>query len=68
MAAASDYANEQALIYAGLGDRDRTLEALERMAVVGAQRIGQYLNYPEMALLLSDPRLKVFRKKVGLPP
>jgi hypothetical protein len=68
MAAASDHANEQALIYAGLGDKDRTLEALERMTVVGAQRVGQYLNYPELALLRGDPRLKVFRRKVGLPP
>jgi TolB-like protein len=67
MAAASQYANEQALIFAGLGDKDRTLEALDRMAVLGAQRIGLYLNYPELALLRGDPRLKTFRKKVGLP-
>jgi TolB-like protein/Flp pilus assembly protein TadD len=67
MAAGSHFANEQALIYAGLGDQDHTLEALERMAVVGAQRVGQYLNYPELSLLRADPRLKAFRKKVGLP-
>lgn len=30
--------NEEALIYAGLGDRDRTIDALERMAARGAQR------------------------------
>jgi hypothetical protein len=29
--------------------------------------IGQYLNFPEMALLRGDPRLKAVRKKVGLP-
>jgi TolB-like protein/Flp pilus assembly protein TadD len=67
MAATSDYANEQALIYAGLGDKARVLEALERMGAVGAQRIGRYLNYPELALLRGDPRLKAFRAKVGLP-
>jgi TolB-like protein len=67
MAAASNYPNEQALIYAGLGDQDHTLEALERMSVVGAQRVGQYLNYPELALLRANPRLKMFRQKVGLP-
>jgi hypothetical protein len=33
-------ANEQALIYGGLGDKDRTLGAIERVATVGAQRIG----------------------------
>jgi Tfp pilus assembly protein PilF len=67
LAAASAYANEQALIYAGLGDKDRTLEALDRMDALGAQRVGLYLNYPELALLRGDPRLKVFRKKLGLP-
>jgi TolB-like protein len=67
MAAASVYANEQALIFAGLGDKDRTLEALDRMAVLGPQRVGMYLNYPELALLRDDLRLKAFRKRVGLP-
>jgi len=67
MAAASDKANEQALIFAGLGDKDRTFEALDRMAALGAQRIGVYLNFPELALLRGDPRLSALRKKVGLP-
>jgi hypothetical protein len=67
LAAASNFANEQALTFAGLGDKDRTLAALDRMAVLGAQRVGIFLNYPEMALLRDDPRLKAFRKKVGLP-
>jgi TolB-like protein len=55
------------LIYAGLGDKDRTFEALERMAPEGPGRIGQYLTYPELSLLRGDPRLKTLRKKVGLP-
>src|SRR5262249_9657276 len=62
MAAASLYANEQALIYAGLGDKDRTLAALNRMAELGAQRVGVYINYPEMAFLRDDSRLKALRK------
>jgi hypothetical protein len=37
------------------------------MASLGPQRIGIYLNIPELALLKDDPRLKAFRKKVGLP-
>ncbi len=57
----------QAIIYAGLGDKDRTLEALERVAGLGAARIGRALNSPEFALLRSDPRVKALRKKVGLP-
>lgn len=68
MAAASNYPNEQALIFAGLGDKDWTFAALERMTTLGAQRVGRYINYPEMALVGDDPRLKGFRKSVGLPP
>lgn len=57
----------QALIYAGLGDKDRTLEALDRVAELGAVRIGQALNSPEFALLRGDSRVKTLRQKVGLP-
>ena len=60
-------AYSQAIIYAGLGDKDRTLQALDRVAGLGAARIGQALNSPEFALLRGDPRVKVLRKKVGLP-
>jgi len=66
-AISSDYPNEQALIFAGLRDTDRTFEALERMASLGPQRVGVFLNYQEFAFLRDDPRLKSFRKKVGLP-
>jgi TolB-like protein/Tfp pilus assembly protein PilF len=57
----------QALTFAGLGDKDRTLEALDRMAVLGPFRIGRALTFPEFALLRGDPRVKALRKKVGLP-
>jgi tetratricopeptide (TPR) repeat protein len=57
----------QALIYAGLGDKDRTIEALNRMAAGGATRVGQYLTYPELTVIRGDPRVKALRKKVGLP-
>jgi TolB-like protein len=60
--------NEEALIYAGLGNKDRTIEALERMAARGAQRAGQYLYSREVSSLLAgDPRLPALRKKIGLP-
>ena len=60
--------HEEALIYAGLGDRDRTIDALERMAMRGPQRIGQYLYSPELSTLLAgDPRLPGLRRKIGLP-
>jgi hypothetical protein len=59
--------NPQALIYAGLGDTGRAFEAAERMASVRPQRLGRYLQYPELALLRADPRLPALREKVGLP-
>ncbi len=56
-----------ALIYAGLGDKDRTFEALDRAAARGPGRVGRALTFPEFALLRGDPRVKELRKKVGLP-
>jgi adenylate cyclase len=66
-AAAAPNAFTQALTFAGLGDKDRTLEALDRLASNGAVRVGRALNSPEFALLRGDPRVKALRKKVGLP-
>ena len=57
----------QALIFAGLGDKDRTFEALNRMSVQGPVRLGRALTWPELDLIRGDPRLKTLRKKVGLP-
>jgi TolB-like protein len=66
-AAAAPNAFTQALTFAGLGDKDRTLEALDRLASLGAVRVGRALNSPEFALLHGDPQVKTLRKKVGLP-
>jgi serine/threonine-protein kinase len=57
----------RALIFAGLGDKERTLEALDRVAQLGAVRVGRALNSPEFSLLRGDPRVSALRKKVGLP-
>jgi TolB-like protein/Flp pilus assembly protein TadD len=67
LAANSNYPNEQALIFAGLQDKDRTFSALDRMADLGPQRVGLYLNFPELQILKDDGRLKPFRQKIGLP-
>jgi TolB-like protein/Flp pilus assembly protein TadD len=57
----------RALIFAGLRDKDRTFQALELAAAGGPFRIGRALTFPEFAFLRGDPRVKVLRKKVGLP-
>jgi serine/threonine-protein kinase len=57
----------QAMIFAGLGDKERTLEALDRGAVAGAFRVGRALTFPELALIRGDSRVKALRKNVGLP-
>jgi predicted Zn-dependent protease len=68
MAVATSGSFQQALVFAGLGDRDRTLEALDRMATtMGSLRVGRALTDPEFALLRADPRLSTLRKKVGFP-
>jgi len=56
-----------ATIYASLGDKDRTFEALERVAVVQPHHLGRILINPEMALLRGDPRLTALRARFGLP-
>ena len=57
----------QAVIFAGLGDRERALEAMERSTAAGPFRVGRQLTYPELALIRNDPRMKALRRRVGLP-
>lgn len=57
----------QARIFAALGDRDRTLDALDRSTALGPFRLGRALAFPEFRFLRGDPRLQAVRKKVGLP-
>jgi TolB-like protein len=56
-----------ALIFAGLGDKERTLEALDRLTVFGPIKVGRILTFPELDLIRGDPRVRAIRKKVGLP-
>lgn len=57
----------QAGIFMALGEKERTLDALERAATLGPIRIGRALAAAEFAPLRKDPRVKALRKKVGLP-
>jgi TolB-like protein/Flp pilus assembly protein TadD len=56
-----------ALAFAGLGDKDHTIDQLERLADLGPVRLGRELICPEFALVRNDSRVKVLRKKIGLP-
>jgi TolB-like protein len=58
---------QYALVYAGMKDKDRTIDQLERWTAVGPVRIGFTLASPEFAFVRADPRVKALRKKVGLP-
>ncbi len=57
----------QAMIFAGLGDKERALEAMERSTAAGPVRVGRQLTFPELALIRNDPRVKALRRNVGLP-
>jgi serine/threonine-protein kinase len=58
----------KAAIFAALGDKDRTFEAVDRAVPLGPIRIGRdVLISPRFELLRGDPRLKALRRKVGLP-
>jgi tetratricopeptide (TPR) repeat protein len=54
-------------IYGMLGDNDRVLDALERLAVLNPGRAASYLSQPELASLRGDPRVDAFRRKLGFP-
>lgn len=58
---------QYALVFAGFGDKDKTIEQLRQMAGVGPVRMGFTLNSPEFAFLGGDLRVKALRKQVGLP-
>ena len=61
------FPQRQAEIYGFLGDNDRALEALERLAVLNPGRAGWHLSQPELASLRGDPRVEAFRRKLGFP-
>lgn len=62
-----DWPWAEALVYAGLGDKDKAVEGLARMAAIEDPRTGFYSVSPEFSLLRSDPRFKEIRRQLGLP-
>lgn len=63
----TEFAFHQALVFAGMGDKERAMEALTRMTELGPARLGRALSLPELALIRSDPRVKALRRQVRLP-
>ncbi len=62
-----DWPWTQAIVSAGMGDKEGTLAGLQGMAAIKDSRFGMYPQYPELALVLGDPRLTEMRKALGLP-
>ena len=62
-----DYPHRRAIIYAALGDKDRTFEALDQLALLEPHRVVDLLSYPELSALRSDPRFAALRRRFGLP-
>jgi tetratricopeptide (TPR) repeat protein len=60
------FPQRQAEIYGLLGDKDRALEALERLAALNPGRAATFLNHPEIGLR-DDPRAEAFRRKLRFP-
>jgi len=65
--AQGQFAFHQALVFAGLGEKERVFETLSRMTELGPARVGRALTLPELALVRGDPRMKALRKQVRLP-
>jgi TolB-like protein/Flp pilus assembly protein TadD len=59
--------SRQMLIYGGLGDVDRTLDALEKTAADNWWRAATWMFRPEMAVVRGHPRLASLRRRMGLP-
>lgn len=67
MAQHKDWPWTQALVSAGLGDKEGTVAGLQGMAAIKDSRFGMYPQYPELALVRGDPRITELRKALGLP-
>jgi serine/threonine-protein kinase len=58
----------QMLVYAGLGDKDRTFAGLEGLAAYNWWVGAFAMQRPELALLRDDPRVAALRQRLRLPP
>jgi hypothetical protein len=66
MARTHDHPYRLALIYAALGDKDLTFEALNRAVDIMPPRTALLVRHPEMTLLRGDPRLDALLQRLNL--
>ena len=62
-----EWPHRLAFIYAELGDKDRTFDALNKMDKDKNPLLESYISFPELALIRGDPRLAELRRRLGLP-
>jgi hypothetical protein len=53
-------------VYAGLGDKERTLEALDRLAAINWWLATYLMQRPEMEFVRDDARMAEIRRKLRL--
>ena len=58
----------QLLIYAGLQDKERAFQALERTRARNEWRAATWMLRPELAIIRGDPRFDQFRRQLRIPP
>jgi len=58
---------QEALIFAGLGDKDEALKLLRQAADQHLPMLGPYLTYPEFDSLRDDPRFNQLRERLMQP-
>jgi TolB-like protein len=57
----------KATVFAALGDKERTIGALEQATALGPVRVGRWLARRDSEFLRNDSRVQALRHNVGLP-
>jgi TolB-like protein/Tfp pilus assembly protein PilF len=58
--------HQQAMIYGGLGDKERAFAAIEQLAALNPHRALSWLTRPELDLLHGDPRVMALQRKFSV--
>ena len=59
---------EESLAAIAIGDKDRAIQSLERMAIAAPQDAGNYVRRPEFEPLQSEPRFHALLARMNLQP